>query len=153
MSVGDICNHNPVIIGKSDSIYRAAELMRDNEVSNIIVVESRQGKNIPVGIIMERDIVVNLVATRQDLDTVTIADVVRPDFLVANENDHILQTVKRMRHNNMCCLAVVNDDDALIGTLSIDDILDKLSELLHDIGHIQTRQHAFSTIQKVVNRN
>lgn len=140
MSVGEICNRNPVIIGKSDSIYHAAELMRDKNANYIIVVESRQGENIPIGITTERDIVVKMVAERLDLDKVTIGEVMQPQPLVAHEDDHIAQTVKRMRHSGVRCLPIINADDVLIGILSIDDILDKQAELLNDIGHILTRQ-------------
>ncbi len=146
MSVGEICNRNAVIIGKSDSIYHAAELMREQHVNYLVVVESHLGNNIPIGAITERDIVVNIVAKRRDMDETTIGSVMHPLLMVATDHDNVIQTVKRMRHSSVRCIPVVNAQKALIGTLSIDDILDRLAELLNDIGHIlawqETHSHA-----------
>jgi len=146
MSVGDICNRNPAIIGTSDSIYRAAELMRDKGVSYLVVVESRQGKSIPVGTISDRDIVI-MVANRLDLEDIAIGSVMPQHQLLAHEDDRIVQTVKRMRHNGVTCLPVTSSDGALIGIVSTDDILDKQAELLNDLGYIITRQKALPNNQ------
>jgi len=144
MSVGEICNRNAVIIGKSDSIYRAAALMREQRVNYLVVVESNLGNNIPIGALTEHEIVVDIVAERLNLDEITIGDVMQPRLLLANEHDNVIQTVKRMRHNSVRCIPVVDAKKALIGVLSIDDILDRLAELLNDIGHILTWQQTHS---------
>ena len=144
MSVGDICNHDAVIIGKSDSIYTAAVLMRDQHVNYVVVVESQQGNNIPIGAVTEREIVVDMVAERLDLDTVSVGEVMKPQLVMANEEDDVMKTLKRMRHTSLRCIPVINADKTLVGILSVDDILDRLSELLSDIGHILTRQQTFA---------
>lgn len=144
MSVGEICNRKVVIVGKSDSIYHAAELMRDQHVNYLVVVESSLGNNIPIGAITEREIVVEMVAERLDLDATTIGEVMQPHLLLANEHDDVMKTLKRMRHSNVRCVPIINTDKDLLGILSIDEILDRLAELLHDIGHILTRQQTFS---------
>lgn len=140
MGVGEICNRNAIIIGKSDTLVHAAELMRDKHVNYLVVVESHHGNSIPVGAITEREIVVELVAERQDLDDTTIGDIMQPHLLLAHEHDDILQTVKRMRHNSVRSVPIINADGALMGVLSIDDIVDKLAEVLNDLGHILSRQ-------------
>jgi CBS domain-containing protein len=136
MRVGEICNRHAAIVGKSDSIYRVAVIMRNLHVHDVVVVESRDGNNIPVGVVSDHDIVVNMITQRLDLDAVSVGDVMHTSLLLANEQDSAMTTLKRMRHKKLRYIPVVTTNGALVGTLSIDDILDKLSEQLDDISYI-----------------
>jgi len=140
MRVGEICNHHAVIIGKSDSVHVAAELMRDQHVNYIIVVESNGGSNIPVGSLSDRDIVVKLSARNVDLDTVTVSEVMNTPPIVAEARDSVMATLKRMRYKGIRHIPVVDTNKALIGILSIDNILESLTEQLNDIGYIITQE-------------
>jgi CBS domain-containing protein len=142
MGIGEICNRHAVIIGKSDSIYSAAILMRDRHVHYVVVVESNDGNNIPVGAVTDRDIVVNMIAKKVDLNAVVIGEVMNSQLLLANEQDDVMTTLKRMRNKRIRYTPVVNADSALIGVLSIDDILDRLTEQLNDIDYIISREQA-----------
>lgn len=140
MRVGDVCNHHAVIIGKSDSVYSAAVLMRDQHADYVVVVESRNGNNIPVGALTDRDIVVKIAANDIDMKDIPIADVMDAPLLLANEKDSVMATLKRMRHKSVRHIPVINTHKALIGILSIDDILESLTEQLSDIGYIIARE-------------
>lgn len=139
MRVGEICDRHAVIIGRSDSIYHAAVLMREQHANYIVVVEPNGGNNIPVGAISDREIVVDFITQRLDLDAVAVGEVMHAPVLVANENDGVMPTLKRMRHNNVRYIPVVTTNGALFGVLSIENILDMLSEQLDDIGCIVSR--------------
>lgn len=136
MSVGNICNRNVVLIGKHDSIFTAARLMRDHHVSDVVVVESSKGINIPLGVLSDRDIVVKIIAAGQDLNTVSISDLMSDQLLTVNETDEVMPTLKRMRHKGVRRIPVIGNDSGLLGLLSIDDILDTLAEQLNDIDQI-----------------
>jgi CBS domain-containing protein len=144
MRVGDICNQQAVIIGKTDSVYTAAVLMRDYHVNYIVVVESRSGHNVPVGSLTDRDIVVDMVANNADLATLTIGEVMKPSLLLASENDNVVATLRRMRYKSLQHIPVINEHKELIGVLSIDGILDMLAEELNDISHIINRVQLLS---------
>ena len=62
MAVGDICNREVVITEKSVSVVDAAQLMRTYHVGDLVVIEDRGGRRHPVGIVTDRDIVVEVVA-------------------------------------------------------------------------------------------
>jgi len=140
MRVGDICDHNAVIIGKSDSVQTAAASMRDQHVDYIVVVESSGGNNIPVGSLTDRDIVVKLAASNVDLETVTAADVMNAPLILAEARDSVMATLKRMRYKGIRHIPVVDANKALIGILTIDNILESLTEQLNDIGYIITQE-------------
>lgn len=140
MSVGEICNRHVTIIGKQDSIHAAARLMRDYSVTNLIVVESCGGINMPVGILSDRDIVIAIIAEGLPSDTVTVGNLMTDTHLIANDNDDVMATLKRMRLKGVRRIPVVSDQHGLVGVLSIDNILEALSEQLNDIDQIIIRE-------------
>ena len=140
MSVGEICNRNVVIIGRHESIFAAAWLMREYLVSDVVVVESRKGVNFPLGVLTDHDIVINVIATGLDLNDVMIGDLMTEQLLTANESDGVMATLKRMRQNGLRRIPVIQQDKGLMGLLSIDDILETLAEQLNDIDQIITRE-------------
>lgn len=84
MPIGEICNREVVIVRKEDSILEAAKLMREYHVGDVVVVDDREGRVIPLGILTDRDIVVELIAKEVPLDSVSVQDVMSegPDFRV-----------------------------------------------------------------------
>jgi len=63
MPIGDVCVRDVVIATKDVTIQQAAVLMRRHHVGDLLVVkEGADGRQIPVGIITDRDIVVSVIA-------------------------------------------------------------------------------------------
>lgn len=143
MHVGEICNRHAVIIGKEDTVYTAALFMRKNNAGYIVVVESIGGNNIPVGSLTDHDIVEKLVAANVDMRTVTTAEVMSAPLLLADEQDNVMTTLKRMRYKHVRHIPVVNTARALIGVLSIDDVIDMLAEQLVDVGYILSQEQYY----------
>ena len=136
MFAGEYCNRNVSIIGRGDSIVKAAKLMREHHVGDLLVVESRNGERAPVGIITDRDIVVEVIAEEADMETITIEDVMSYKLIIAHEKDDLMSTIKRMRVNGIRRIPIVNQAGGLVGILSTDDILDIITEQLMDIDQI-----------------
>ncbi|MGD8591546.1 MAG: CBS domain-containing protein, partial [Gammaproteobacteria bacterium] len=97
MSVGEFCNREVVIADKATSLIEIAKLMRQHHVGCVIISESQAGNNIPVGIITDRDIVLEIVAPQLDFEAVAVGDVMSIDLLLAREVDGLWETLKRMR--------------------------------------------------------
>ncbi len=68
MPIGEICNRDTVIVKRDDTALEAAKLMRQHHVGDVVVVEERDGAQIPVGIVTDRDLVVEIMATELDPD-------------------------------------------------------------------------------------
>ena len=54
MAVGEICNRDVVIADKSLSVAAAAQLMRTHHVGDVVVVEEKDGRKHPAGIVTDR---------------------------------------------------------------------------------------------------
>jgi CBS domain-containing protein len=138
MNMGEICNREVVIIDREDSILQAARLMREYHVGNVIVVDEQDGGRIPVGILTDRDIVRALVASEVALDKVSVGDAMSFDLLTVQEEDDIIETIKKMRHRGVRRVPVVNRAGELQGIVAVDDLMDLVcEELMELVGLIQ----------------
>ena len=133
MPVGEICNREVVIINKKEGILDAARLMREHHVGDVIVVEDKKTQAIPLGILTDRDIVVELVAKEVPLDSVLVEDVMSADLISVRENVGIWDTIQLMRRRGVRRIVVTGDKGELVGILSSDDLIDLLSGELSDL--------------------
>jgi CBS domain-containing protein len=142
MRVGEFCNRDVVIVDKDAQVLEAAQLMRTHHVGNLVVIEERGGKRIPVGIITDRDIVIEVVAKNITLDAVSIGDVMSFELTTVSEDDDIFDTVKLMRTNGVRRVPVVDKQGALAGILAVDDLLGLLEEFVGDVTGVIVREQA-----------
>lgn len=150
MNVGEVCNREVVIISKGDSIIDAAKMMRQYNVGDLIVVEETQGGRVPVGILTDRDIVIEIIAEEVELDKITVGDSMSYELLVAYEQDEVFETMRRMSRKGVRRLPVINIDGGLEGIITVDNIIDLLAEQLADLASLVVKQQKFES-HKLVN--
>jgi CBS domain-containing protein len=128
MTVGDICNRSVVIAPKTEMIVDAAKRMRTSHVGDLVVVENRNGRHFPVGIVTDRDIVISVVAgDPEHITYLLVSDVMTSDLVTANEQDSTEAALKKMHEHGVRRLPVVDADGALVGILTLDDVLQYLT--------------------------
>jgi CBS domain-containing protein len=140
MRVGEFCSREVVIVDREETIVEAARLMREKHVGDVVVVEERAGERFPVGILTDRDIVVQLVAAGIALDAVSIGDAMSFELATAREEDGLLDTIRQMQLKGVRRLPVVDAHGALVGILSVDDVLELISEQLSGLVTVITRE-------------
>jgi signal-transduction protein with cAMP-binding, CBS, and nucleotidyltransferase domain len=142
MSVGDFCTREVVIVNRESSIEQLAQVMRQFHVGDVVVVEERAGERIPVGIVTDRDIVIEVVAKGLALNTVTAGDIMSYDLLLVREQEGLWDVLGRMRSRGVRRVPVVNERGALVGLITLDDLLDLLSEELGALAKLVRREQA-----------
>ena len=133
MSAGEYCNRDVVVVSQTDPVQEAVTLMRKHHVGDVIVVEHTEQGAVPLGILTDRDIVLEIMAEDVDLKMVRIGDVMSYELITVTESTTLIDTIKLMRQNGIRRIPVVNDKGALEGLLSVDDLLELLAEQLNDI--------------------
>ncbi len=133
MRVGEICNRTVVIAKKDLDITEVAKLMRTHHVGSVVVVDETVDGVRPIGIITDRDLVIEVLAQEVPLEAVSLADIMTPDPIIAREDDTIWDTLRRMRDKGVRRSPVVNTRGLLVGLVSVDDMLDLLAEELTDL--------------------
>lgn len=133
MKIGELCNRVVVFAYKNMPLTEAAKLMREHHVGSLIVVREDDSKRTPVGIITDRDIVVEVLAAGLDFRTLTVGEIMTDELITAREQDDTLDVLGVMRKRGIRRIPVVTPSGALAGIATIDDILGVLSEELDGI--------------------
>lgn len=142
MKVGALCHREVITTFEDGSITEAAQLMRDYHVGTIVVVRPAPQGLTPVGIISDRDLVVEILAQDVTVSAVTVADVMSDDPLLATEDDELWETLQRMRQRGVRRIPVVNGERYLVGILAMDDVIDLLADELGQLSGIVPREVA-----------
>ena|SRR5690348_16412353 len=127
MNIGQACNRLVACIGPEDTVHEAAERMREHHVGNLVVTRIDGDDQHPIGIVTDRDIVVEVVAAGINPASLTVADIMGNSLLVAYEDEDVSEALETMQQRHIRRLPVVNTDAVLVGILALDDVLQMLA--------------------------
>ncbi|MBN2429007.1 MAG: CBS domain-containing protein [Deltaproteobacteria bacterium] len=133
MKTGEFCNREVVIASQDLTVLEAAKLMRQYHVGNVVVVEKKENRSVPVGIFTDRDIVIELLAKDIDPALFSIGEVMTFELTTAWENDDIIDTVKKMKLRGIRRIPVVDEKGFLTGILALEDVIELVTEQLSDL--------------------
>ena len=148
MRVGEYCTREVVIATRDTGIGEAARLMREEHVGDLVVVVEHDEAKRPVGIVTDRDLVLEVLARDIDPISVTVGDLPSRELAVAGENDDLMDTLERMRGLGVRRIPVVDSDGALTGILAVDDMLEVISELSQHLVKLMYREVATEVRQR-----
>jgi CBS domain-containing protein len=115
----------PVCCEPADSISKAAEVMKREDVGSVPVVESRNDARL-VGIVTDRDIVVKVVADGRNVEGTTVQDAMTPHPVCCREDDDVSRAVSLMEERQVRRMPVVGADGRLAGIIAQADIATRL---------------------------
>ncbi len=143
MPVGEFCNRQVVIARPESDIVAVAKLMREHHVGDVVIVEGKEGEvQVPLGIITDRDLVIELLALEVPQDSVNVGDVMSYELITCLESDGLWDVLKRMQSKGIRRMVVVNDEGGLIGILTVDDLLELLAEEMTALAKVAMGQQA-----------
>lgn len=128
MKTGQVCNRDVVTARLSTPLTEAAVRMREHHVGSLVVVDPKTRK--PLGMITDRDIVIAVVAAEMDPRTVVVGEVMAGTLHTVAEDEEALEALAKLRRHGVRRLPVVDAAGALAGIVSLDDLLELVSEAL-----------------------
>ena len=128
MSAGEYCNREVIVVERSEPVREAVRLMREHHVGSVVVVEKRGDQATPIGILTDRDIVIEVLAEDVDPAEVNIGDIMTAEPVAVQQSTTLLESLEVMRQRGVRRLLVVDDKGNLLGVLAVDDILELLGE-------------------------
>jgi CBS domain-containing protein len=140
MSAGEYCNREVIIVEPTVSVTGAAELMRHHHVGDLVVIEKEGEEAIPIGIITDRDIVIEVMAQKLDPDSLIVKDIMSTDPVSVPVTTSLLDTLELMKQRGVRRVLVVADDGSLQGLLSADDAIELIAEQLNDLTQLVNRE-------------
>ena len=142
-TIASICNRDVAFTTRETTVAAAAKLMRHGHVGSLVVIEQMNGgKRMPVGIITDRDIVVEVIATSLDPAVITVGDIMAQELVVGRERDSVLETLEIMRFKGVRRLPTIGPDGQLVGIVTVDDLIEVLAEELGELAKIVAREQS-----------
>jgi CBS domain-containing protein len=120
-TVADVMTRGVRSMSPQDPVVLAAQAMDELNVGVIPVCE---GDKL-VGMVTDRDIVVRGVAQQADPKTLKLADVMSTNVRCARPDEDVDEVLSQMADTQIRRMPVVDDQERLVGILSIGDIAAK----------------------------
>lgn len=121
MQVRDIMTPNPSVVTRSESVARAAALMRDRHIGMLPVVDDLHSRRL-VGVVTDRDIIVRGVAHDQDVER-PVRDLMTSEPLAVTYVDTSPEeVVGLMERRHLRRIPVLDDRERVVGVLSSIDV-------------------------------
>ena len=140
MPIGEICNREVVFAEKQTLIVEAAQLMRRYHVGDLVVVDEIDGNRVPVGMVTDRDIALEIVAKMLPAEGCVVEHIMAAPVVTVDENEGLIGTIQRMRSHGVRRMPVVDAEGGLVGIVSVDDLLDLLAGELTELAKVAPRQ-------------
>ena len=123
MPISECCNIGVVCCDTEDSVATVSALMRKHHVGDVIVVDGKNDNRVPVGIITDRDIVIETLALDIDAKLFTAGDLMTSPVVTVKESSGFIETLRLMRSHQVRRMPVVTRDGAIFGIVAADDIV------------------------------
>jgi CBS domain-containing protein len=148
MPISEICDREVVIVQRNNTILEAAQLMRQHHVGDVVVVEERGGVKVPVGIVTDRDLVVEIMAPAIDQTVITLGDIMVTGLATVKESAGLSETIEYMRAKGVRRVPVVDKGGGLVGILTLDDLLELLAEELLALAKLVRHEQKKETMSR-----
>lgn len=135
MRTADLCRRSVVTATAELSLTELSKLMRKEHVGSVVVVDSAENGR-PVGIVTDRDIVMEVVALELDPRAITAGEIMAASPVVTHEDDDALWALKVMRDRGVRRLPVVDANERLAGIVALDDLMQRIGMALGDVAQV-----------------
>ena len=122
MRISEVCRRDVATALRETPLAETAGLMRERHVGSVVVIDSAaSGK--PLGIVTDRDMVIEVLAAGLDPRTIVTGDIMSAPLFTARESDDVMALLRSMRIRGVRRVPVLDDSGRLAGITTLDDLL------------------------------
>jgi len=134
MLVKEVMNRNVKTIRSIDTVKYAAQLMNETGIGSLVVVSGTGGV---VGIVTERDILTDVVATGKNADNIKVGDIMTRELITVSPNSSLEEAADLMTKNKIKKLPVV-EAGRLLGIVTATDLIAYEKNLIEKLATLLT---------------
>ena len=135
MQVRDIMTSSVECCTPGDTAQKAAQIMNNSETGAVPVIKSI-GEPKVIGMITDRDLCLKIVAAPKNPVQVKGEELVNDQVIACHADDDVKDAADMMAINQVRRLPVLDDDDLLVGIVSIGDLSRSLAIDSDDSGEV-----------------
>ena len=149
MPISEFCTRDVICAGREATALEAARLMRHHHVGDIVVVDDTDGVRKPTGIVTDRDLTLEVMAAGLDPGTVKVGELLLRPMVTVEHTAGYAETVRLMAVNGVRRMPVVGPGGALLGIITLDDMLRQLTSPLAALTDLAGRAQGFERKTRV----
>jgi len=140
----EVMTKDPVCCLPDDSVAKAAELMKSENIGSIPVVESKQSQKL-LGIVTDRDLALKIVAAALDAKSTTVKTVMTHEVVTCRADDDLQKALDAMAEHQLRRIPVVDHDNKIVGIIAQADVAtradqpEKTAEVVKEISQANGR--------------
>ena len=123
----EVMTMNPVCCLPDETVDKAAQFMKSEDVGSIPVVQDRQSNRL-IGIVTDRDLAMRVVAERRDAETTKVREVMTPNPVTCRANDDLRMALNAMAQHKVRRIPVVDESGSVIGIIAQADVATRADE-------------------------
>jgi CBS domain-containing protein len=125
-SCNDVMTMDPTCCLASDTIDRAAQIMKDEDVGSVPVVDETTATL--VGILTDRDIVIQVVAGKKDCANVKVEDIMSRNPVTCKPDEDIQNAMDKMAQHQIRRIPVTDGRGRILGIVSQADLATRMDQ-------------------------
>ena len=109
-------------------------------MGDLVVTEKVGGEDYPVGMLTDRDIVMEVLAQEVDPARLNVGDIMSTGLITVKQSEGVWRTIELMRAKGVRRIPVVDNDGALAGIVAADDLIALLADELGALAKLFARE-------------
>jgi len=123
----EVMTKNPVCCLPNDSVAKAAELMKSEDIGSIPVIENEQTQKL-VGIVTDRDLALKIVAEGLDAKSTKVETVMTHNVVTCRADDDLQKALDAMAEHQLRRIPVVDNDNKVVGIIAQADVATRVDQ-------------------------
>ena len=132
MPIADVARTDVMTAHRDQSAGNLATVMKEQNVGSVLI----ESDNEPVGIVTDRDLVVDVLEPRADPSEVTAADIMSDTVATVYETQGIFEVTAMMLEHSVRRLPVVAESGEITGIVTLDDLMLLLADEMSNLAGV-----------------
>lgn len=131
MPASDIAREKVVTVAPEASLSEVVQTMRSERVGSVVVLDGDE----PVGLVSDRDLAMVVLDGETDAETTAVASVLDDELTTIPADTGVYELVEELSRKGLRRAPLVDEDDDLVGIVSISDVVVLLGMELQQVAN------------------
>jgi len=123
----EVMTKNPTCCLQNDTVLKAAELMKNENVGSIPVVENEENKKL-IGIVTDRDLTLKIIAAGLDAKSAKVDAVMTHKVVTCRTEDDLQKALDAMAEHQLRRIPIVDANNRVVGIIAQADVATRVDQ-------------------------